>query len=730
MKDPALQLQSALILHQQGKLLQAEALYKAVLRLQPANFDAIFLLATAAAQQKKYDEALILFERAHKLNSRHPETLNNRGNVLKELKRYEEALASYDLSLSVRPGNAETYTNRGVALQELKRYEEALASYDRAVLLNPRNAVIYNNKGVVLQNLKRYEEAFSSYNKAISLKVDYAEAYNNRGNALRELCRYDESLESYSKAFLYIRDYPEAYNNQGNTYLKMHRYEEANSSYEKAITLRYDYAEALNNSGNCLQELKRYVEAIKRYENVFAVKPDYEGIIGNLLIARMKICEWINIEASVKAILDDIEKFDKSVDPFCFLAFYDSITYQKKVAEINSKKVDPDTVLLPAIKKAKRQKKINIGYYSADFRNHPLSMLLAGMFESHDRERFEITAFAFGPDTNDEMRIRVSAAFDRFIDIRTMSDVEVAELSRKLGIDIAIDLGGYTRFCRTGIFALYTAPVQVSYMGYPGTMGARYIDYIIADPLLIPEESRYAYTEKVIYLPDTYMVNDRKREISGKVFSRKEFGLPETGFVFCCFNNNHKILPPVFDSWMRILKKVKGSILWLLEDNEYATVNLRKEAVKRGIDADRLVFAKRMKVDEHLARHRLADLFLDTLPYNAHTTACDALWAGLPVLTRTGESFASRVAASVLSAIRLPELITHSQEEYEALAVELALFPGTLTAIKEKLECNRLIAPLFDTERFTRHIEQAYTQIYERYHAGLTPDHIFVRTEG
>jgi len=321
----------------------------------------------------------------------------------------------------------------------------------------------------------------------------------------------------------------------------------------------------------------------------------------------------------------------------------------------------------------------------------------------------------------------MEAAFDQFIDVRNQPDKYSALLSRNMEIDIAVDLAGFTTFGRTDIFALRASPIQVSYLGYPGTMGADFIDYIIADPMLIPEDSKQHYREKIVYLPNSYQVNDAKRSISDKAFTRAELELPPTGFVFCCFNNSYKITPPVFDRWMRILKKVDGSVLWLSEHNGKAASNLRKEALARGVNPERLIFAKRLPLlGEHLARHCSADLFLDTLPYNAHTTASDALWAGLPVLTCLGKTFAGRVAASLLNAIHLPELITTTPEAYEVLVIELATNADRLAEVKQKLAKNRLTTPLFDTTLFTKHIEAAYTAMYERYHADLAPAHIYV----
>jgi predicted O-linked N-acetylglucosamine transferase (SPINDLY family) len=351
---------------------------------------------------------------------------------------------------------------------------------------------------------------------------------------------------------------------------------------------------------------------------------------------------------------------------------------------------------------------------------------MAELFELHDKSQFELFGFSFGATQNDEMRQRLEKSFDQFIEVGGLSDNEIAQLTRGLNIDIGIDLKGFTQHSRAGIFAYRAAPIQVNYLGYPGTMGAEYIDYLIADKTLIPSPFEQFYSEKVVYLPHSYQANDRKRVISEKQFSRLEMGLPKQGFVYCCFNNNHKILPATFKSWMRILKAVDESVLWLLQDNSWAAENLKKEAQKEGIDEKRLVFAERMSPPEHLARHRQADLFLDTFPYNAHTTASDALWVGLPVITLAGESFASRVAASLLNAIGLPELITNTSEEYEVLAIDLAMNPQKLAIIKRTLADNRLTTPLFDAPRFTKNLEAAYIKMYERYRLGLQPDNIVI----
>jgi len=406
------------------------------------------------------------------------------------------------------------------------------------------------------------------------------------------------------------------------------------------------------------------------------------------------------------------------------LSLLDDPALQKLAAQIYSDAKFPRSPTLGPIPRRGASDKIRIGYYSADFHRHATSHLMAELLEAHNAARFELYGFSFGPDQQDDMRQRISATFDKFVDVRGMSDRHVARLSRECGIDIAVDLKGYTQDARTGMFAEGCAPIQVQYLGYPGTMGADYMDYVVADRTVIPPDSQSDYMEKIVWLPHSYQANDSKRKISSRVFTRQEVGLPASGFVFCCLNNNYKILPETFDSWMRILVGVNGSVLWLLENNPLAAANLRKEAAARGMDAGRLIFAGRLPMDEHLARQRLADLFLDTLPCNAHTTASDALWAGLPVLTCMGKSFASRVAASLLNAVGLPGLITSSRKDYEALAIDLASHPAKLAGFRKALEDNRTAAPLFDGKLTARHLEAGYEAIYARYQSGLPPDNI------
>jgi len=450
-------------------------------------------------------------------------------------------------------------------------------------------------------------------------------------------------------------------------------------------------------------------------------------MLGTLLHTKMHLCLWDDLEKRLHEVTNKINNSEKVISPFPLLALIDDPEIQRKNAEIYAKDRYPQSHVLPKIKPYPKHKKIRIGYFSADFKNHPVSHLTAELYEVHDREGFEIHAFSFGPNTEDEMNLRIKAGVDHFHDVRSMSHEDTAMLARSVELDIAVDLGGFTENCRPNIFAEGSAPIQVGYLGYPGTMAAGYIDYLIADHTLIPEDHQQYYLEKVVYMPHSYQVNISKRSASETSLSRHELGLPETGFVFCCFNNNYKITPTTFDSWARILEQVDASVLLIYIARESAKTNLTKEIVLRGIDPNRVIFAEQLPVTEYLARYRVCDLFLDTLPYNAHTTTSDALRMGLPVLTCMGDSFASRVAASLLNAVNLAELITTTQEQYESLAIELATNPEKLKIIKDKLVDNLPTAPLYDSALFARHLESAYVTMYDRYQQGLDPDHIYVK---
>jgi predicted O-linked N-acetylglucosamine transferase (SPINDLY family) len=690
--DPNVLLRSAQSFHQSGKLDKAIAIYRQLAARFPGNARLLFLLGSAESQNGNGGEAVRLLEQCLLIDPLDADAYNNLGLALETQERCDEALQSYDRAIALHPGRPESYINKGLALHKRGHLQAALESFERALERDPGNAEQHNNRGNVLLDLRRTEEALASFDRALALAPDYAEAFASRGSALQSLGRFAEAL----------------------------------ASFDRAIALDPKLAEAHNLRGDLLLAARREVEARGSFQRAYSLNPGLDFVYPRLLYSKLRTCDWTNIEAQLSKLEARILRGEQLCIPFDSLGLTGSLAVQSKAAQMYAAARFPASSALGPIPPRKRAGRIRLGYYSSEFRDHATTRLMAELFELHDRNRFELVGIDFGPAADDAMRRRVAACFDRFVDARGISDRDVARLSRDLEIDIAVDLKGFTEDARPGIFAERAAPVQVSYLGFPGTMGAGYIDYIIADEVVIPAASRLLYSERVASLPDCYQVNDRKRSIADRAFTREELGLPARGFVFCCFNNSYKITPPTFDVWMRILRQVEGSVLWLIEDSPMAAGSLRREAERRGVRAERLVFAQRMALPDHLARHRNADLFLDTLPYNAHTTASDALWVGLPVLTCPGEAFASRVAASLVSAAGLPELIARTPVEFEALAIALASDRARLEQVRAKLLANRPTAPLFDTPRFARHIEAAYAEMHERQLAGLPPDHIVV----
>jgi protein O-GlcNAc transferase len=614
---------------------------------------------------------------------------------------------------------------QGLALHRQGDLAAAERIYQEILEQQPQHFDAQHMLGVIALQTRRTELGVELIRKAIGLNGKVAAAHNNLGKALQDLRLPGEAISCFERAIALDPGFAEACANRGNALVSLGRSEEALASYAQAIALKPDFAEAYRNRGNVFSKLKRYGEAFAAYDKMLALRPDLIGAEGHRLYAKMHLCEWSDWDAENARLIASIRKGDAGTQPFIFLAVPSSSADQLQCSRLWAANNYPAEKPLWRGERYDHDR-IRVAYLSADFRQHAMSYLLAGMFERHDRSRFEMTAISFGIDDNSEIRRRVQASFERFIDARAHSDDQIAATIRSLEIDIVVDLMGFTTDCRTGIFAKRPAPVQAQYMGFPGTMGAPYMDYIIADRTVIPDDQHAFYSEKPVLLPDSYFVSDASRAIADKVFSRAELGLPSKGFVFCCFNNSYKIAPEVFACWMRILGQVEGGVLWLFQGNADASGNLRKEAAARGIDPARLIFAGRMKPAEHLARHRAADLFLDTLPYNAHTTASDALSTGLPLLTCFGETFAGRVAASLLQAIGLPELITTTMADYERMAIELATSPDRLASIRAKLAANRLTAPLFDTRRFTQNIEAAYTAMHARHRAGLAPDMIAI----
>ena len=617
--------------------------------------------------------------------------------------------------------------------------QKAVALYEKSQLSDAKKIAlnIYNNKPNYFDNLrllnficykkKDFSTALNFINEAIKINPNFAEAYNEQGNALNELKQLHAAIKSYDNAIKINPNYADAYYNKGLVLHELKKLEKAIESYDMAININPNHLLAHNNKGFAFQQLKKFDTSIESYYKAFKINPNFNFLLGKIIHTKSLLCDWKSFDENLKNLKNKLNKNEASSLPFATLSLYDSPLLQKKTAEVWIKKTFQNKNKIKPISKYKPNKKIRLGYYSADFHNHATSLLIAYMLELHNKSKFELIGFSFGPDKKDEMRRRVSSSFDHFIDVGLKSDAEIVKLSRDFKIDIAIDLKGITTDERFGIFINRCAPVQISYLGYPGTSGTNFIDYIVADEILIPKENQKFFSEKIIYLPDSYQPNDFTKKISKKIFTREELGLPKNGFVFCCFNQNYKITPNIFDIWMKILKKIEGSVLWLIKDSNEGANNLKKEAKKRGINPHKIIFAKRMTASEHLARHKMADLFIDTFPYTAHTTCSDALWSGLPVITLMGQSFASRVSGSLLNAIGLKELITSTKKEYEDLIFELATNPKKLKSIKSKLNKNKLTKPLFNTKLYTKKIEASYIKVYKRYQSNLPLKNIKIK---
>jgi protein O-GlcNAc transferase len=748
-------LQDVLVLHQQGDLPKAEKGYRAILRIDSRDFDATYLLGLVLSQKGEFEKAEAQFRRAIKINPRVANAFHDHGNALLEIDRPADAVAQYNKAIVLDPTLADAFNNRGNALIRLGRFDEAVTSFDQAIALNPTHAMAYYNRANALRRLRRHEEALASYQQSILQKPSYAEAYNNCGNILLELQRPDAALAAYDKAITLNPFFAEAHSNRAAALIDLRRYRDALSASDRALALKADFPDAWRARGDCLRNLERYDESLAAYDqalslspnladawagrafalhslkrhadavqswaNLLRYAPDYDFAKGRLAYQKMMACDWSGLAELAQSIKQDVQAGRNSAEPFGYQALSTSAKDLRRCAELFVVKEFP-----PAKSSLRRPKtsfhgKIRIGYLSGEFRQHATSILITQLFELHDKSQFELIAYDNGYDDGSEIRGRINAAFDRVVDISTMSDAQAGSLIRADKIDILLNLNGYFGRARTGIFRDRPAPLQVNYLGFPGTMGADYMDYIIGDQYVIPCEHEQFYVEKVVVLPECYQVNDAKRAISPILMTRSAAMLPEHGFVFCCFNNSYKISQETFELWIRLLKTIDRSALWLVEDNADATHNLRRAANERGVSPDCLVFAPRVNLDEHLARHSLADVFLDTVPYNAHTTASDALWAGLPLLTCIGSTFPGRVGASLLHAVGMPELITESLEQYETLALRLAQEPALLESVKTKLAQHRDRCVLFDTERFARHIEAAYLTMWERHQRGEPP---------
>ena len=698
---------------------------KRAVYLKPKDGELNSLLAAQLIDEGHIDEAINYLEKAlvHDLNS--SLIISTLASAFNEKGDHELAVKYYREALKIAPQDATFHFNMGSALRGTGNLEDSIKSFKKGLKIQPNNAVAINNMANTLKDKGDIKAAIVSYKRALEIQPDLAEAYNNMGNAHKLKGDLEAAIVSYKQALKIQPDYAHTHNSLGCVMTEKEDPEAAMTNFKRAVQIDPNFFEAHFNLGATFMDQNDPEAAITSFEFALNVEPTYEYARAAKMCEQGKMCDWDALELDRKYV-PKLGTTTQRIQPFSFLVFDDSPKNNQTRAELKASidfKRKPILHSPPPIKKPKR---LRIGYFSADFHNHATMFLMAKVFEAHDPENFEIYAYSFGPDKNDEMRQRLINAVDVFRDVIGINDRTIAVIAQQDKIDIAIDLKGHTKDAKTGIFAYRAAPLQINYLGYPGTMGCDFIDYIIADKITIPDQYEPYYNESIIRLPHSYQATDDTRVISDCHVTRSQFGLPEHGFVFCCFNNNYKITPTEFDIWMRILKTVNGSVIWLFKSNKWAQENLQLEAEKRGVSRDRLVFAEVLPQAEHLARQRLADLFIDTFNYNAHTTASDALWAGLPVVTKLGKGFSARVGGSILTAVGLPELITQTEQEYEALIIELATNPHRLAAIKQKLEQNRLTTPFFNTELFTKHLEDGYQQAYQLYFDNKKPKAIYV----
>jgi predicted O-linked N-acetylglucosamine transferase (SPINDLY family)/Tfp pilus assembly protein PilF len=752
--------------------------FERVLRLDPRAIEAWLGKAKCLIELGRHDEALRAFDA---IISHHPTCADawvGRGNALRGLKSYEECMAAYERALAIDPPFVPALIARAYLYVDLRRYDEAIAACDAALAVDAQIADARTIRGDILLLRKQYDAARSEYSSALAIDRDWALAHVGLGNVAGRLCEYDQALAAFDKALASKSDCVEAWLGRGSALLVRREFERALGAFDKALALRPGLPAALRSRCEALYGLGEYdketcekllavdpgpeghdkvswhwdramflvrigwvAEAIPDLQKVIAIDPDHELALGHIISARMRLCDWDGLDGEFDRLVTAVRSGKWACEPFSLLAVPTGAAEQLQCAMTHTSNAiefadymasDPPAPVaaLPSQReKSAEHERLRIAYVSADFRQHAVAHLMGGLFEHHDRARFETFAISLRRDESSQMQIHLRGAADQFLDVSAMDDRAVADLMRAKEVDIAVDLMGYTLYSRPGILAYRPAPIQINYLGQPATMGADHIDYIIADRFVIPEGQQQHYQEKAIYMPDCFQVNSSTRSFSGKVPTRAEAGLPENGFVFCSFCNNQKITPRMFDVWMRLLRQVEESVLWLFTTNAAAEDNLRREATNKGVKPDRLFFAPRVDFSEYVTRYRLADLFLDTFPFNGGTTASDALWAGLPLVTCCGESFAARMAGSLLNAVGLPELVTHSPGDYEQLALRLARDPDLLSSLKTRLARNRDACPLFDTARFARHLEAAYRMMWEIWQRGEPPQPFSVPAE-
>jgi predicted O-linked N-acetylglucosamine transferase (SPINDLY family) len=714
---------AALVAHTSGDHPTAQVLYHEILLRQPNHAIALHHLGLIEHVDGRHDGAIDLVKRAVAIAPAWSEAHSNLAAIYRATGDLAAARASAQQAIALNPGSAPAHTNLGGICEDLGETAAALAAHLRACELHPDLLEAHHNVAQLLCKLGRAEEALTICETTATKHPESAWPHYSAGNVLRDLSRPQEAVAAYRRALALQPNFAEVHCNLGYLFLQHGAFDHAITAYQKAIALNPNLAEAHCNLATAYEYTDRPNLASAAYHQALGVNRGLLDARVRLHHLRQRACDWTKLEEEEPAIAAAIPAYRRPLASFPLVSMDISSELHLHAARlwasgIYAKPSFPHRRPEPG---ASNKGKLKIGYLSADFNNHATALLLADLVECHDRARFEIIAYSYSKDDGSEMRQRLLRSFDEFVDVRSLDDRQAAQRIFDDGIDILVELKGYTQFARTNIAAHRPAPVQVNFLGYPGTMGADFIDYILADPIVLPMDEEAHYSEKIVHLPDCYQPNDRCRKVADSAPTRRTCGLPDAGFVFCCFNNSYKITPNIFDVWMRLLHKVEGSVLWLFDAYPNVRDNLAREAEKRGIDPARLVFATRLPTPDHLARQRLADLFLDTLPCNAHTTASEALWVGLPILTLRGATFAGRVAASLLHAIGLPELVTETLEDYEAQALRLAARPEALASLRQKLAANRATHPLFDTPRFARHIESAFRRMWEIWVAGEAP---------
>jgi protein O-GlcNAc transferase len=634
----------------------------------------------------------------------------------------EAALSAWRKAITLAPHDAEPYFRLGDFERRRGRHDQAIAAYRAALATGFRHPALWNNLGLALQEQGQSDEAIRAFQAAIRLQPDMAPAHANLGDALRAQHRTAEAIAAYRRACELAPNVSRLWLNLGVCQHRVAALADARKSFERALALDPDAPDALVNLAASLNAESRYAESLPLLHKALARAPDHAQAQSTLLYVQQQTCAWDELDASIarqRALLGRPDA--PAVAPHHLLALPFTPSEQLAAAQHWARQQLRPAAARPSPRAYRGEGKLRLGYASTDYRAHPLANLLTELIETHDRARVEVFAYSLGPDDGSAARARFERAFDHFADVRSEADEAIVQRIRDDRIAVLVDTNGYVLHARSDIFALRAAPIQINGIGFAGTLGADCYDFILTDSFVTPPEQQAFFTERFMLLPHCYMPGDTRRAIAAAP-TRAQCNLPETGVVLCCFNASYKILPDVFAIWMRLLQRVAGSVLWLLATNREATANLREQARRHGVAGERLIFAPSLPLPAHLARHALADLFLDTFPYNAHTTANDALFAGLPLLTCAGETFASRVAGSQLRAIGLPELVADSLPAYEALALELAREPARLLHYRQRLAGNRGTQPLFDVAGYTRALEELLIKAWEEHRQGQHPD--------